>query len=46
MWEEFGEGKKFWQTVQRLRKGKQILIHMVFDVGRELLISNEAIVRR
>ena len=52
-WEEFGEAmekdfqsapKKFLQTVQRLRTGKQNPIHMVFSMGGELLASNESMV--
>ena len=42
VWEEFGEAmekdfrlasKKFWQTVRRLRKGKQGLAQAVFSRG-------------
>ena len=33
--------KKFWQTVQRLKRGKQNPFHTVFSVGGELLTSTE-----
>lgn len=46
MWEDAGEAmeielwlasKKFWQTVRRLRKGKQGLAQALFGRGGELL---------
>ena len=55
VWEEFGEAmekdfrlasKKFWQTVRRLRKGKQGLAQAVFSRGGELLTQTEDIVGR
>ena len=55
VWEEFVEAmeqdfqpvpKKFWQTVWRLRRGKQNPVLMVLSVGGELLTSTESIVRR
>ena len=53
MWEEFGEAmeqdfqyvlKKFWQTIQWLRRGKWNPVYLVFSVGEELLTSTESIV--
>lgn len=47
-WEDFGEAmeedyrlaaKKFWQTVQRLRKGKQCPANTAYSRGWELLAS-------
>ena len=38
--------KKFWQTVQRLRRGKQNPVHKVFNVGAEFLSSTESLVGR
>ena len=38
--------KKFWQTVRRLRKGKQGLAQAVFSRGGELLTQTEDIVGR
>ena len=55
VWEEFGEAmekdfrlasKKFWQTVRRLRKGKQGLAQAVLSRGGELLTQTEDIVGR
>ncbi|KAI3366005.1 hypothetical protein L3Q82_009832 [Scortum barcoo] len=46
VWEEFGEAmeeeyrlasKRFWQTVQRLRRGKQYSANTVYSAGGELL---------
>ncbi|KAK3541878.1 hypothetical protein QTP86_008137 [Hemibagrus guttatus] len=54
-WEEFGEAMekdyrmasgKFWQTVQRLRRGKQLSANTVYSEGGELLASTEDIVGR
>uniref|UniRef100_A0A8C6LWU7 Reverse transcriptase domain-containing protein n=1 Tax=Nothobranchius furzeri TaxID=105023 RepID=A0A8C6LWU7_NOTFU len=54
-WEEFGEAmekdyrsapKRFWQTVRRLRRGRQQLAHTVYSGDGELLTSTEAIVGR
>ncbi|GAA6083977.1 receptor-type tyrosine-protein phosphatase F-like, partial [Tachysurus ichikawai] len=48
VWEEFGEAmekdyrlasKKFWQTVRRLRRGKQCPAHTVYSVSGNLLTS-------
>ncbi|KAI3362794.1 hypothetical protein L3Q82_001658 [Scortum barcoo] len=54
VWEEFGEAiggglsslasKKFWQTVRRLRRGKQCSANTVYSAGGELLTSTEDIV--
>ena len=38
--------KKFWQTVRRLRKGKQGLAQVVLSWGGELLTQTEDIVGR
>ena len=55
VWEEFGEAmekdfrlasKKFWQTIRRLRKGKQGLAQAVLSRGGELLTQTEDIVGR
>ncbi|KAK3563848.1 hypothetical protein QTP86_002720 [Hemibagrus guttatus] len=55
VWEEFGEAMekdyrtasgKFWQTVQRLRKGKQLSANTVYGGGGELLVSTGDIVGR
>ncbi|KAI3368718.1 hypothetical protein L3Q82_025413 [Scortum barcoo] len=56
VWEEFGEAmeedyrsasKRFWQTVRRLRRGKQYSANTVYSaVGGELLTSTEDIVGR
>ncbi|KAK3572627.1 hypothetical protein QTP86_001127 [Hemibagrus guttatus] len=55
VWEEFGEAMekdyrtasgKFWQTVQRLRRGKQLSANTVYGGGGELLVSTGDIVRR
>uniref|UniRef100_UPI0037E775E1 G-protein coupled receptor 4-like n=1 Tax=Semicossyphus pulcher TaxID=241346 RepID=UPI0037E775E1 len=55
VWEEFGEAlekefrlasKKFWQTVRRLRKGKQGLAQAVFSRDGELLTRTKDIVGR
>uniref|UniRef100_A0A8C6L319 Reverse transcriptase domain-containing protein n=1 Tax=Nothobranchius furzeri TaxID=105023 RepID=A0A8C6L319_NOTFU len=54
-WEEFGEAmekdyrsapKRFWQTVRRLRRGRQQLAHTVYSGDGELLTSTGAIVGR
>uniref|UniRef100_A0A3B3HQU3 Reverse transcriptase domain-containing protein n=1 Tax=Oryzias latipes TaxID=8090 RepID=A0A3B3HQU3_ORYLA len=54
-WEEFGEAmekdyrlasKKFWQTIRRLRRGKQFSTGTVFSAGGELLTSTGDIVGR
>lgn len=54
-WEEFGEtmeedfrsaSKKFWQTVRRLRRGKQFATDTVYGAGGELLTSTGDVVRR
>jgi len=54
VWEAFGEAmvkdvrlasRKFWQTVWRLRKGKQGLAQAVLSQGGELLNQTEDIVR-
>ncbi|KAI3351987.1 hypothetical protein L3Q82_020806 [Scortum barcoo] len=48
VWEEFGEAmeedyrsasKRFWQTVRRLRRGKQYSANTVYSAGGELLTS-------
>ncbi|KAK3532757.1 hypothetical protein QTP86_028126 [Hemibagrus guttatus] len=53
VWEEFGKAMekdyrtalgKFWQTVRRLRKGKQLSANTVYSGGRELLASTGDIV--
>ncbi|KAI3361286.1 hypothetical protein L3Q82_013463 [Scortum barcoo] len=53
VWEEFGEAmeedyrsasKRFWQTVRRLRRGKQYSANTVYSAGGELLTSTEDIV--
>ncbi|KAK3554945.1 hypothetical protein QTP86_001875 [Hemibagrus guttatus] len=55
VWEEFGEAMekryqtasgKFWQTVQHLRKGKQLSANTVYSGGGELLASTGDIVRQ
>ncbi len=54
-WEEFGEAmeedfrsasKKFWQTVRRLRRGKQCFTNTVYSAGGELLTSTGDVVGR
>lgn len=54
-WEEFGEAmekdyrlasKKFWQTVRRLRKGKQSPTNAVYSRGGRLLTSTGDVVGR
>ncbi|KAI3353571.1 hypothetical protein L3Q82_020093, partial [Scortum barcoo] len=53
VWEEFGEAmeedyrsasKRFWQTVRRLRRGKQYSANTVYSAGGELLTSTGDIV--
>ncbi|KAK3526376.1 hypothetical protein QTP70_025405 [Hemibagrus guttatus] len=55
VWEEFREAMekdyrmasgKFWQTVQRLRRGKQLSANTVYGGGGELLVSTGDIVGR
>ncbi|KAK3533295.1 hypothetical protein QTP70_015170, partial [Hemibagrus guttatus] len=55
VWEEFSEvmekdyrtaSGKFWQTVRRLRRGKQLSINTVYSGDGELLASTGDIVRR
>uniref|UniRef100_A0A671XNI3 Endonuclease/exonuclease/phosphatase domain-containing protein n=1 Tax=Sparus aurata TaxID=8175 RepID=A0A671XNI3_SPAAU len=55
VWEEFGEAmeedyrsasKKFWQTIRRLRRGKQSSANTVYSGGGELLTSTGDIVGR
>ncbi|KAK3554788.1 hypothetical protein QTP70_033482 [Hemibagrus guttatus] len=55
VWEEFGEAMekdyrtasgKFWQTVQRLRRGKQLSANTVYGGDGELLVSTGDIVGR
>uniref|UniRef100_A0A3Q3T275 Reverse transcriptase domain-containing protein n=1 Tax=Mastacembelus armatus TaxID=205130 RepID=A0A3Q3T275_9TELE len=55
VWEEFGEAmekdylsapKKFWQTVRRLRRGKQCSTNAVYSGSGELLTSTGDIVGR
>ncbi|KAK3534419.1 hypothetical protein QTP86_015229 [Hemibagrus guttatus] len=55
VWEEFGEAMekdyrtasgKFWQTIWRLRKGKQLSANTVYGGGGELLVSTGDIVGR
>ncbi|KAK3556168.1 hypothetical protein QTP70_005570 [Hemibagrus guttatus] len=55
VWEEFGEAMekdyrtasgKFWQTVRRLRRGKQLSANTVYSGGGELLASTKDIVGR
>ncbi|KAK3543834.1 hypothetical protein QTP70_030081 [Hemibagrus guttatus] len=55
VWEEFGEAMekdcrtvsgKFWQTVRRLRRGKQLSANTVYSGGGELLASTRDIVGR
>ncbi|XP_076588427.1 uncharacterized protein LOC143321733 [Chaetodon auriga] len=55
VWEEFWEAmeedyrlasRKFWQTIWRLRKGKQLSVNTVYSGGGELLTSTGDIVRR
>ncbi|KAK3571289.1 hypothetical protein QTP86_005929 [Hemibagrus guttatus] len=55
VWEEFGEAMekdyrtalgKFWQTVQSLRRGKQLSANTVYSGGGELLASTRDIVGR
>jgi len=36
--------KRFWQTVRRLRRGKQYSANTVFSGGGELLTSTEGVV--
>ncbi|KAI3365903.1 hypothetical protein L3Q82_000733 [Scortum barcoo] len=38
--------KRFWQTVRRLRRGKQYSANTVYSAGGELLTSTEDIVGR
>ncbi|XP_055362025.1 uncharacterized protein LOC129603656 [Betta splendens] len=54
-WEEFGEAmeedyrsasKRFWQTVRRLRRGKQFFTNSVFSGGGELLTSTGDVIGR
>uniref|UniRef100_A0AAV2JJP1 Endonuclease/exonuclease/phosphatase domain-containing protein n=1 Tax=Knipowitschia caucasica TaxID=637954 RepID=A0AAV2JJP1_KNICA len=54
-WEEFGESmehdyrsasKRFWQTVRRLRRGKQFFANTVYGAGGGLLTSTGDIVGR
>ncbi|KAK3512527.1 hypothetical protein QTP70_015639 [Hemibagrus guttatus] len=53
IWEEFGEAMekdyrtasgKFWQTIRRLRRGKQLSANTVYSGGGELLASTRDIV--
>ncbi|KAK3555547.1 hypothetical protein QTP86_021786, partial [Hemibagrus guttatus] len=55
VWEEFGEAMekdyrtasgKFWQTIRRLRRGKQLSANTVYSGGGELLASTGDIVGR
>ncbi|KAK3556221.1 hypothetical protein QTP70_006736 [Hemibagrus guttatus] len=55
VWEEFGEAMeedyqtasgKFWQTIQRLRRGKQLSANIVYSGDGELLASTGDIVGR
>ncbi|KAK3571523.1 hypothetical protein QTP86_012904 [Hemibagrus guttatus] len=55
VWEEFGEAMekdyrtasgKFWQTIRRLRRGKQLSANTVYNGGGELLASTGDIVGR
>ncbi|KAI3364386.1 hypothetical protein L3Q82_011186 [Scortum barcoo] len=56
VWEEFGgeameedyrsASKRFWQTVRRLRRGKQYSANTVYSAGGELLTSTGDIVGR
>ncbi|KAK3548138.1 hypothetical protein QTP70_004870 [Hemibagrus guttatus] len=55
VWEEFGEAMeknyraasgKFWQTIWRLRRGKQLSANTVYGGGGELLVSTGDIVGR
>nr|XP_057925644.1 craniofacial development protein 2-like [Doryrhamphus excisus] len=55
VWEEFGEAmghdfrsasKRFWQTIRRLRKGKQCPVHTVYSGDGDLLTSTEDVVGR
>ncbi|KAI3364102.1 hypothetical protein L3Q82_010935, partial [Scortum barcoo] len=55
VWEEFGEAmeedyrsasKRFWQTVRRLRRGKQYSANTVYSAGGELLTSTGDIVEQ
>ncbi|KAK3546985.1 hypothetical protein QTP86_007435 [Hemibagrus guttatus] len=55
VWEEFGEAMekdyrmasgKFWLTVRRLRRGKQLSANIVYSGGGELLASTRDIVGR
>lgn len=50
VWEKFGKAmekdfwsatKQFWQTVRRLRRGKQCSTHMVYSAGGVLLTSTD-----
>ncbi|KAI3357591.1 hypothetical protein L3Q82_016000 [Scortum barcoo] len=53
VWEEFGEAmeedyhrsasKRFWQTVRRLRRGKQYSANTVYSAGGELLTSTRLV---
>ena len=52
IWEKFGEAieedyrsasRKFWQTIQRLRRGKQPSTNTVYGGGGELLQSGGAL---
>ncbi|KAK7921963.1 hypothetical protein WMY93_008865 [Mugilogobius chulae] len=54
-WERFGEAmeedyrsasKKFWQTIRRLRRGKQCFTNTVYSAGGELLTSTGDVVGR
>uniref|UniRef100_A0AAV2JL93 ribonuclease H n=1 Tax=Knipowitschia caucasica TaxID=637954 RepID=A0AAV2JL93_KNICA len=54
-WEEFGESmehdyrsasKRFWQTIRRLRRGKQFFANTMYGAGGELLTSTGDIVGR
>ncbi|KAK3529991.1 hypothetical protein QTP86_009376 [Hemibagrus guttatus] len=55
VWEEFGEAMekdyrtvsgKFWQTIRRLRRGKQLSANTVYNGGGQLLASTGDIVGR
>jgi hypothetical protein len=55
VWEEFGEtmeedyrsaSKVFWQTIRRLRRGKQCFTNTVYSAGGELLTSTGDVVGR
>ena len=46
-WEDFrSASKRFWQTVRRLRRGKQFATDTVYGAGGELLTSTGQVVRR